>query len=163
MITQSRLKELVHYDKKSGLFTRVVSTRGSRAGDLAGSVKGGYVYICVDSQYYLAHRLAVFYVTGQWPEHQVDHKNGSGTDNRWSNLRGATPAQNQQNRRPSSNNASGFPGVHQVKRSGLWVARIGVGLNRLHLGTFETPEAAYAAYITAKAQHHEFQPTVREA
>ncbi len=163
MITQARLKELVHYDKQTGLFTRVVNTRGSKAGDLAGSIKGGYVYICVDSKYYLAHRLAVYYVTGQWPEHQVDHKNGRGTDNRWSNLRGATPSQNQQNRRPSSNNSSGYPGVHQVARSGLWVARIGSGAKRVHIGTFETAEAAYAAYVTAKVQHHTFQPTVREA
>ena len=161
MITQQRLKELVHYDKKSGLFTRAVNTRGSRIGDIAGSSKGGYIYICVDSRYYLAHRLAMLYVAGRWPENQVDHKNGVGADNRWLNLRLATASENQQNRKPSSNNTSGFPGVHQVRRSGLWVARLSIGSNRLNLGTFETDVEAYAAYVVAKSKHHNFQPTSR--
>lgn len=163
MITQNRLKELVHYDKKSGLFTRVANFGRWRIGDLAGSVKGGYVYIYADGKLYLAHRLAVFYVTGQWPEHQVDHKNGSGTDNRWSNLRAATASQNQQNRKPNANNTTGFPGVNYIAASNRWTSSISIDSKRLHLGTFKSAEAAYAAYVTAKAQHHEFQPTSREA
>lgn len=82
----------------------------------------------------------------------IDHINGNGLDNRRSNLRLATPAQNQFNRGKTKNNSSGFKGV---SRSGdKWRAQIRVGGRLKHLGIFKTKIEAAAAYERASAQFH---------
>lgn len=80
----------------------------------------------------------------------TDHVNGDGLDNRRSNLRDATTAENGRNRRRQSNNASGFKGVFWNKADRKWRASIGVtDGKRQHLGCFSTPEAAAQAYDEA--------------
>jgi hypothetical protein len=79
----------------------------------------------------------------------IDHKNGNGLDNQFSNLRAATKAQNQMN----SRSTRGYKGVRFSKRHGSpgrWEARIGIGGRYQHLGTFDTAEEAAVAY-NAKA------------
>lgn len=75
----------------------------------------------------------------------VDHIAGGSTlDNRRSNLRIADASQNQFNSRMRKDNSSGYKGV--ARYGSLWRAQIRhAGKNR-YLGTFATPEAAYAAY-----------------
>lgn len=84
----------------------------------------------------------------------VDHINGCRTDNRPANLRPATSTQNAHNARTACTNRSGYRGVLRNKRSGRWNARIEVGGVIRHLGTFETAEAASAAYEAAAAALH---------
>ena len=69
LVTAKRLKELLHYDPETGLFTRLITTSSrARAGMVAGSLHGeGYLSIRIDGRLYLVHRLAVFYMTGRWP------------------------------------------------------------------------------------------------
>ena len=58
----------------------------ARVGDIAGClVKTGYRQIKIGNTAYLAHRLAWFYVYGEWPE-QLDHINRIKTDNRLDNI-----------------------------------------------------------------------------
>jgi hypothetical protein len=98
-------------------------------------------------------------MTGEWPTHQVDHKNSVRNDNRWENLRLATNAQNQQNlRKARADNSSGFLGVFPNKNR--WSAQIAINGKSKCLGTFDTPELAHAAYLKAKASIHEFQTLV---
>lgn len=85
---------------------------------------------------------------------EVDHINGDGLDNRRSNLRLATHAQNTRNRRRPRTNTSGFKGVHLHKSAGKWVAQITNAGKYLYLGLFETPESAYAARVAASAELH---------
>lgn len=156
MVTQKRLKQLLSYDPKTGLFTRLVGRRGpnARAGDVAGCDNGqGYIRIYVDGKPYKGHRLAWLYMTGEWvPE--VDHENTDRSDNRWDNLREATRAQNRTNCGPYKNCTSGLKGVSFYKRTGKWKAQIQSGGKKVGLGYFVTKEAAHAAYVSAAHELH---------
>jgi len=82
-----------------------------------------------------------------WP--LVDHIDGNGLDNRRSNLRPATNAENQRNRGPNRNNSSGFKGVSWQKGKQKWQAGIVVDGRRHFLGYHATAEEAALAYDIA--------------
>ena len=85
------------------------------------------------------------------PGYETDHRNLDRLDNRRSNLRYATRAQNAANRPPRS--ASGYKGVQRVAESKTWRAR----LDGKHLGSFVTAEEAARAHdVAARAKHGEF-------
>jgi len=91
------------------------------------------------------------------PELQGDHINGDGLDNRRANLRILTPAQNNQHRpHPNHNSQSRMRGVYFEPRLGKWRAqcekRIAGRRKTIHLGCFESKEAAAAAAIAARRQ-----------
>ncbi len=149
-VTADRLRELLSYDPSTGLFTWLLST-GNRApvGAVAGSVGKGYVDIRIDQRLYKAHRLAWLYMTGEWPEQQIDHRDLNRANNRWDNLRVATNSQNHANTRAQSNNRSGFKGVSWSKAANKWMAQIVRDRCHTYLGLFDTPEDAHAAYCVA--------------
>jgi hypothetical protein len=99
---------------------------------------------CVEMQVVLA---------GVGGEFDVDHHDGDGLNNRQSNLRTATRAQNSwnQKRRPSK---SGFKGVHWHPSSGLWVVRMTVQGVSKTFGYFHDPEDAARVYDAAAREHH---------
>lgn len=158
MITVSRLKELLNYSPETGKFTRIkFDVPGNRhlVGNIAGSFcSNGYHNICVDGRTYKAHRLAWLYMTGKWPNHQIDHANGNRGDNRFSNLREATNSQNQQNRGIQTSNTSGHKGVHYFPRKRPWRASIRRAGKQIHLGCFATKEEAAKAYADAAKIYH---------
>lgn len=164
-LTQERLKELMHYDPETGVFTWInKGLRRVAVGSRAGCNRpSGYRYIGFMGFRYAEHRLAVLYVTGEWPEHEVDHANGVRSDNRYSNLRPCTHAENHQNRPMPSHNRTGLQGVTWHKQRSKWRAFIGVAGKHKHIGLFDSKEEAYAAYLSAKSQLHTFQPTPRDA
>ena len=151
--TQERLKKLLHYDPETGVFTWKVKRPGRSVGDVAGSVgTKGHRRIYLDNVQYKAHHLAWLYMTGEWPEDQVDHKDVDPDNNRWENLRAATNQQNCCNR--VHPNPSGLKGVSWKRRNRKWVAQIGVDGKRIHLGLFDSAEAAHAAYCAAAERLH---------
>jgi hypothetical protein len=85
---------------------------------------------------------------------QVDHINHDGFDNRRSNLRLATGAQNQHNKRLQANSTSGYKGVNWHKGTKKWQARIGYNGKRVTLGYFNNPEDAHKAYCEAADELH---------
>lgn len=94
------------------------------------------------------------------PGMEVDHVNRDGLDNRRANLRLCTPSQNQRNRGKDRSNSSGFKGVSHYKRNGRWRATITIHGKFLHIGLYDTPEEAHAAYCAAAATlHGEFART----
>lgn len=145
MISQDRLKQLLEYDPDSGLFTwKVTNSNRAVAGTECRSINGhGYIQIGVDGRRYEGQRLAWLYMTGEWPDHLVDHADGCKTNNRWLNLRAADVALNAANIRPRR----AIKGIRP--RNGRYQAQIGIGGKTVYLGTFDTAEAAHAAYAAA--------------
>lgn len=149
MLTQERLKDLLHYDPETGVFTWRVAKRGIRAGAVAGAVHkdSGYILIGIDKKSYRAQRLAWLYMTGEWPPALVDHRNLDRADNRWANLRAATRAQNNANTRSRAHNKLGIKGVRAV--GSKFRAIITIDGNPIHLGYFPTADEAHAVYVRA--------------
>ena len=162
-LTQERLKELLHYDPETGVFTWKVRRGGAALGSVAGTIKrDGYRHIGLLGRYMLAHRIVWFLMFGVLPK-QIDHINGNRDDNRASNLRECNAFQNMQNRSPVVKNISGARGVHPSRSlTNPWRALIRVNRKIVHLGNFSTVEAAACAYVEAKANLHPFQPTIRK-
>ena len=142
-LKQERLKELLHYDQESGLFTRRVRRGRCLAGEVAGTLTDtGYIKIYYEGKLYRAHRLAWLYMTGVWPDSEIDHINGDRSDNRWANLRSALPHQNRQNTLLIPNNSSGYIGVSWSSNRRKWAAAIQHLGKTKWLGYFDNKEDA---------------------
>ena len=101
----------------------------------------------------LMHRLMVDAPKGM----HVDHINGNSLDNRKSNLRICTSAENQRNRRATKNNTSGYKGVGWAKQNKKWTAQIQHNGKKIHIGLYEDKEEAARAYdAKAKELHGEY-------
>jgi hypothetical protein len=154
MITADRLKILYTYNPENGLFMSTFTRRQWKAGRVAGN-RAKYTMIVIDRKQYRAHRLAWLYMTGQWPDGQIDHINGDKHDNRFSNLRVATPAMNSQNiLSPRKDCRSGLKGVSWRETHKKWHATIRINGKATHLGYFDSADAAHQVYMMAKQQHH---------
>ena len=75
-----------------------------------------------------------------------DHINHNGFDNRKSNLRLCTNAQNSYNQQARSSCTSKYKGVHWNKPNNKWVARIAFKQKRMHIGCFDNEIKAAMAY-----------------
>ena len=154
-LSYERLRETLDYHMETGAFFWRIPRRGTKASGNVGSIdSNGYLDICIDGRHYPSHRLAWFWVTGRWPEADIDHINGFRLDNRFQNLREATRAQNLANRRMPKHNTSGYKGIVLHKPSGRWIARIAINRQVTYLGYFDTAEDAHLAYARAAAEHH---------
>lgn len=145
------LHDILDYDPATGVFKWKVKHPGP---DKCGSINGkGYLLIQIGGKLYSAGRLAWFYMHGVWPVDEVDHRNGVKTDNSILNLREADRDINNQNhRRARKDNKCGFLGVSPY--FGKFKAQINIEGKRTYLGSFDTPEEAYAVYVEAKRKYH---------
>jgi hypothetical protein len=84
----------------------------------------------------------------------IDHHNHNGLDNRLTNLRPASHAQNVQNtRKQKPKSSSKYKGVDYVKATGKFRARIKIADRRLFLGSFISEIDAAVAYNNAAKQY----------
>jgi len=136
------------YDPDEGTFewnsyrSGVPKSKGKNAGTF--NKGNGYIFIGIDYKSYTAHRLAWFYMTGNWPKDQIDHMDGNRTNNKFSNLREATPTQNSGNSRGNANTLTGRKGV--TISAGKYTAQIQHKGKSYYLGRFTDLDEASAAY-----------------
>jgi hypothetical protein len=161
-VTAEQVRQALSYDPETGVFTwlRTVKDRKTRGGHHyshpAKPNEKGYIRISIEGKRYMAHRLAWLYVHGEWPKDDIDHINGNRSDNRIANLRDIPHKQNSQNRRRANvTSKTGLLGINPGWGGKKWVATIKVDGRTVSLGTYETPEAAHQAFITAKRIHHQ--------
>ena len=155
-LTQKELKEVLHYDADSGVFTWLASRSNRiKQGDVAGYINKvhGYRVIKVNGKLYKAHRLVFLYMTGKFPPDEIDHLNHLRYDNRFVNLRHATRVENSRNRSMNSNNTSGFNGVYWHEGASKWRVRIRVNGKDKHLGLFTDMDDAIIARKKANVEN----------
>jgi len=160
-ITHKELLTTLSYDPDTGVFKWIKARRGTRAGSTAGSKNPtGYIQIRINQVSYYAHRLAVFYMTGDMPSDVVDHKDSDKGNNKYLNLRCVTQCENQQNRTRANKREGGrsskYLGVSWKTSHNKWGAHIKLPRGKLRfLGYYDTEEAAANAYLIEKSKIHE--------
>lgn len=156
-LTAELLRELLHYDPETGVFTRLAGKGRWKPGTVAGTRHAdGYLQINLHGKIYKGHRLAWLHFYGCWPQHEIDHINGDNSDNRICNLRDVTSEVNKHNqRRGHSGSSSELLGVSWSAARNKWLASIIVRRKFMHLGYFSKEEEAHAAYLSAKRELHE--------
>ena len=155
-------RELFNYDPDTGLLTWKIS-RSSRIkiGQVAGSLKTCnknkpyehyYLHVGFAEGRIMNHRIIWEMMTGEPPPRnmQIDHRDGDGTNNRWANLRLASPSQNMGNRSRNKSRKYDLPkGIVWHKRDKIYIAR----LNGTAVKYSKSLDVVKAAYAEAAAKY----------
>lgn len=147
MITREELQSILHYDKNTGVFTKL-----SNGKEVKGSFNDNYKRIQINKKRYYLHRLAYLYEYGFIPD-EVDHINRNRSDNRIVNLRDGSGAVNRRNKSLSYNNTSGKTGVKFYENRNRWVSTIYSNSKPIHLGTFDNLDEAIKARIEGEIKY----------
>jgi hypothetical protein len=150
LLTQEELKKHLTYCPKTGLFTWIKTGKPASQNPN----KSGYLRVRVAGRLYYAHRLAWLYMTGEWPDGDIDHINERKNDNRMLNLRACSRSENKQNVSLTKSNTSGTKGVGWAAREQKWRARIQHNGKDVHLGYFSTKKDAISAIREARLLLH---------
>ena len=166
IFSPSEMRSAFAYDPLTGELTRLQdSAKGpGKKGDIAGGAgNGGRVFVRHLGKRMTAHRVAWAIYHGRWPKAFLDHINGDATDNRLSNLREATHAENMRNRKTHAHSSTGVKGVSR-RESGKFRASISINGKLHRIGQFESISEASSAYEKAAiAMHGEFNSCASRA
>lgn len=165
--TPDMLRNLLSYDPETGALTwlhRPASLfkcekdamlwNAKNAGKKAFTcLKRGYLMGAIFGKTVPAHRVIWALRHGAWPSQDIDHINGDRNDNRIANLRCVSRTENCRNKTRQVRNKSGRTGVHWCSTNEKWVAAIGIGLTKKHLGMFHSFASAVAARARAERKY----------
>lgn len=175
-ITSDLVREFLHYDTETGVFTWRARDRKwfkneasfkkwntRRAGQRAGSeVRNRFGYarrsIRIFQRHFYEHHLAWIYMEGLPLPRQIDHINRDACDNRWVNLRPSSSEENHKNKSMNSRNTSGVNGVSWSRSLGKWRAEGCVRKKRKHIGYFGSLDEASRA-VDRYLQENGFDPS----
>lgn len=156
LLSAREARRLLDYDPLTGAMRWKIWPRTGRPNgrEIRATNAQGYRVVTVGGRQYRVHRVAWLVTYGVWPKELLDHVNGIRTDNRLINLREANRAENNRNRGMSRNNTTGFKGVIFCRDRNKWQAKIYRNNKAVHLGRFNSPQEAYAAYCKASREYH---------
>lgn len=154
-VTHAYVRELFDYCPNTGALTwkRAKGGRGKAGQQVGWLHSNGRREVGVDGKHYFAHRLIWVWMTGNWPNGEIDHKNHLPDDNRWENLRDVVKVENGRNLPLKKNNKSGVNGVFWSRGRRKWMAQITLEGKPRHVGCFATLEEAAAARQQANIKH----------
>lgn len=154
------VRQLLDYDARRGCFRWRARPDNPQfnaryTGELAGTLRSdGYRCVSLFNTPFTESRLVWAWVYLEWPDGEIDHRNGDTQDNRIENLRLATRKQNARNQGVRRNNRTGLKGVsYDVARRG-YRAQIQFDGKKVNLGTYPTAQGAAEAYREAARVHH---------
>ncbi len=163
--TPEKAAAIAHYVRTHWGYNPVTGEITGRGGKRIGTKRPdgplqALAYVDGKAASVLLHRAAWLLVTGAWPEHEIDHDDLDKTNNKWSNLRPATRAENMQNL--SAVNCSGrLRGAHPYhNKFKSWIRAYG---KSHYLGLFDTEIEAHEAYREGKRRVHTFNPEQKDA
>jgi len=151
-LTQKKLKQILRYDKNTGIFTNRIfrcsqALKGNRAGH---QQKDGYNRIRLNNKLYKSSRLAYLYVKGYFPEGDVDNRDQNKYNDKWSNLRETSRICNVRNSGNRVDNKSGVKGVIWKELNQKWEAYVTVNQKRHYLGIYKDFANAVCARLAAE-------------
>jgi hypothetical protein len=84
VLTAARLREVLSYDPETGIWTWLKpKAQQVKPGSVAGTMhRTGYRLITIDYKQYRSSRLAHFYMLGEWPCGEMDHKDHNRSNDR---------------------------------------------------------------------------------
>ena len=152
-LPRDTLVSLLDYNRDTGDFRWKSPRRGVVEGSLAGCLDSrGYRLIKINGKTYFAHRLAILYVSGEWPLYTVDHIDRDPSNNRYDNLRVCSASDNMFNRSPRRK----YRGVYFMPncKTKPFMAQANLNGKKTFIGYFETAEGAAAAFNAEILTHH---------
>ena len=156
--THAQLLSQLAYEPNTGVFTWKTTGSGKTSMHPGTLTQGGYLVIVVLGKAYMAHRLAWFHFYGVPPTDRIDHIDNDKLNNRISNLREASSAQNSQNRKLTTQNKLGVKGVTSSR--GRFKVHCSIAGKHTYIGSFDTlVEAAEAYKQAASNSYGEFART----
>ena len=125
ILKQEDLKKILSYNPETGIFIWLLSTSpNQKIGNIAGCIREKkYRIIQLNGLKYYSHRLAWFYMTGNWPKEELDHINGIKDDDRFVNLREVSRLENNWNSCKPKTNTTGIKGITNYKER-YWYAKV---------------------------------------
>ena len=154
MLTYEQIAKVLSYNSRNGKLTWTDRAKNRFIGKTAGSrTKSGYTELSCKGHRLYAHRVAWLLFYKKWPDAQIDHINGIGSDNRITNLREVTNRENHRNSKRHVDNSSGVQGVYWNRRAKKWQAYICIDYKQKYLGVFEYLVDAEAARKEAEAKY----------
>lgn len=153
-LTAEYVRSILDYDPTTGVFVRKhrVDKTGQWNGRCAGRpvtsrCRRGYLKLSIDGRLYRSNRVAWLIMTDEWPARLVDHRDTNTSNDRWENLRLATPSQSGANRNLFPNNTSGLKGVSWIKTRGHYRASIMHEGRYIHIATGQCAPALHFDYL----------------